>query len=120
MTTNRDLVVSSLKCLCPQCGKDNIFPHRLTLTVKDQCTACGLDLKNHDSGDGPAFFLLSVLCIVITPLALWFAAVTDLPLWLYAIIWTLVCLAACIVTLQPLKTYFITLNFKHRDGAHGV
>lgn len=110
----------SLKNGCPKCGIPNIFPHRWTLDVKDKCESCGLKLKDHDSGDGPAFFLLSALCFILTPLALWLAFLVDIPLWEHALIWTVVSIGLCLLTLQPLKAYFIALNYKHRDGAKGV
>jgi len=114
------IIINSLKNGCPKCGTPNIFPHRFTLTVREECPHCGLKIADHDSGDGPAFFLLSSLCIVLTPLALWLAAIVDLPLWAHAVIWTGVSIGFCLITLQPLKSYFIVLNYKHRDGAKGV
>jgi len=118
--TNAQLFKQSLKNGCPKCGEPNIFPHRWTLDVKDKCDHCDFKISDHDSGDGPAFFILSILCIIMTPLALWLAAVTDIPLWAHAIIWSVACIGFCLVTLQPLKAYFIALNYKHRDGAKGV
>jgi len=115
-----NLFKQSMRCGCPKCGVPNIFPHKFTLDVKKKCPACGLKISDHDSGDGPAFFAGAVLCFVLTPLALWLAAVMNIPLWAHAIIWTFVSVAFCILTMQPLKTYFIALNYKHRGGAHGV
>jgi len=110
----------SLKNGCPKCGKPNIFPHRFTLEVKDQCDHCGLKLRDHDSGDGPAFFVLSALCFILTPLALWLGMTTETPLWAHAIIWTIASVIFCLLTMQPLKAYFIALNYQHRGGAKGV
>jgi uncharacterized protein (DUF983 family) len=117
---NAPLFKQSIKCGCPKCGEPSIFPHKFTLDVKDKCAACDLKIANHDSGDGPAFFLLSALCFIVTPLALWVASAYDIPLWMHAIIWTIVCVGLCLVVLQPLKAYFIALNYKHRGGAHGI
>lgn len=114
------ILKQSLKCGCPKCGHPSIFPHKFTLDVKQNCGDCGLKIADHDSGDGPAFFALSILCFVLTPLALWIAAVIEIPLWEHAIIWSVVSIGFCFLTMQPLKAYFIALNFKHRGGAHGV
>jgi len=114
------LLKQSLKCGCPKCGVPSIFPHKFTLETIEKCPSCDLKIKDHDSGDGPAFFLLSALCFIITPLALWLAYVIEIPLWAHACLWTFVCVGLCLVVLQPLKTYFIALNYKHRGGAHGV
>ena len=110
----------SLRCGCPKCGEPSIFPHKFTLNVKDKCDACGFKIANHDSGDGPAFFALSALCFIMTPLALWVAAIWDWPLWVHGTVWTFLTILFCLLTMQPLKTYFIALNYNHRGGAHGV
>jgi uncharacterized protein (DUF983 family) len=90
------------------------------LDVKDTCGSCGFKIANHDSGDGPAFFALSALCFIMTPLALLCAAIVDWPLWIHAVVWTIISIVFCLQTMQPLKAYFIALNYKHRGGAHGV
>lgn len=110
----------SLHCGCPRCGVGSIFPHRLTLDVIPNCPACGLKIGEHDSGDGPAVFLIFILGLLLTPSALFVDSVTTIPLWAHAIIWTLAAVGLCVLTMQPLKTYVIALNYKHRGGVHGV
>jgi len=44
--------VAGLTCRCPRCGRGKLFDG--LLTVAPVCSACGLDLKKEDSGDGPA------------------------------------------------------------------
>jgi len=117
---DRDLFNQSMKCGCPKCGTPSIFPHKFTLDVIEKCPECGIEIAEHDSGDGPAFFAGSILCFIMTPLALWLATIIDIPLWAHAIIWSVACIGFCILTMQPLKAYFIALNYKHRGGAHGV
>lgn len=109
-----------MRCGCPKCGAPSIFPHRMTLDTIEHCPVCGLKVKDHDSGDGPAVFLIFILGFVLTPLALWLDAVAQIPLWAHAVIWTIAAIAVCIGTMQPLKAYVIALNYKHRGGAHGV
>ena len=120
MKTNTDLIRQSLKCGCPRCGKPDIFPHKFTLEVKETCRNCDLKLKDHDSGDGPAVFLVFILGFLLTPLALVTDAFLPMPLWAHAIIWTIAAILICLGTMQPIKAYVIALNYKHRGGAHGV
>lgn len=115
-----NLLKQSLKNGCPKCGEPNIFPHRLTLDVKGNCASCGFKISNHDSGDGPAVFLVFILGFLLTPLALLADHLYIIPLWAHAIIWTIAAVGICIFTMQPLKTYVITLNYKHRRGAKNV
>jgi uncharacterized protein (DUF983 family) len=39
------------------------------LTVRSGCEICGLDLSNHDAGDGPAVFVIFILGLVVVALA---------------------------------------------------
>lgn len=117
---NPSVLKQSLKCGCPKCGQPSIFPNKFTLNVKVKCDNCGFKIADHDSGDGPAFFALSILCFVLTPLALWIAVLVDIPLWAHAVLWSVISVGVCLLTMQPLKAYFIALNYKHRGGAHGV
>ena len=43
---------AGLACRCPRCGRGKLFSGYLT--VGAPCGVCGLDLSDHDSGDGPA------------------------------------------------------------------
>ena len=117
---NTDIFKQSLKCCCPRCGVPSIYAHSFTLNVRDSCPNCGLELKNHDSGDGPAVFLIFILGLLLVPLALWFDSAFAISLWLHAIIWTIAAITICIGTMQPLKAYFIALDYKHRGGSRGL
>lgn len=117
---DKHVIQTALKNGCPKCGEPNIFLHRLTLDVKSQCSSCDLKIGDHDSGDGPAVFLVFILGFLLTPLALLVDHFYTIPLWGHAILWTFVSIGICIFTMQPLKAYVIALNYKHRGGAHGV
>lgn len=101
-------------CRCPKCQKGDLFKPGLTLTLRDQCEICGLDLSKNDSADGPAVFLIFILGFALVPIALILDSLFSWPLWLHAIIWTAVTLALTLGTLRPLKSYIIALQFKHR------
>jgi len=111
---------NALHCRCPKCNKGRIFPHIFTLTTIKQCPYCALDIANHDSGDGPAVFLIFILGFLLAPLALLVEHIIHIPLWAHACLWTVASLGICLGTMQPLKAYFIALNYIHRGGAKGV
>ena len=112
--TGKQTIINSLQCGCPKCGQPSIFSGRLTLNVKDRCDSCGLALKDHDSGDGPAVFLIFILGFLLVPLALLTDALFTVPLGGHALLWTCVAIGICLFTMQPLKAYVMALNFKHR------
>ena len=79
----RSPVAIGLRCRCPQCGRGKLFAG--LLTVRERCEVCGLDLRAHDSGDGPAAFLILILgeghvrgFFVLGQVALWIAVISAL------------------------------------------
>ncbi len=102
---------------CPRCGKGDLF--RAFLTVRDTCPACGLDLRGHDAGDGPAVFVILGLGALVVPLVLWVEFAYEPPLWLHAVIWIPVILAATLVPLRLIKGVLVAQQYKHRSTAGG-
>jgi len=52
---------------CPECGKGHIFQGYLK--VRDACEACGHDLDQYPSDDGPAYFTILIIGhLVVAPL----------------------------------------------------
>ncbi len=50
------IVRAGLLCRCPRCGRGKLFSG--FLSIAPACGVCGLDLGDHDSGDGPAVPLI--------------------------------------------------------------
>lgn len=93
-----------------------MYQGRFSLTLKDRCDSCGLDLAKNDSADGPAVFLMFILGFTLVPLALIVDAAFAWPLWLHALVWGALTFALIIGSLRPLKAYIIALQFKHRPN----
>lgn len=105
--------VAGLLCRCPNCGRGRLFDGYLT--VRDNCEVCGILLSEHDSGDGPAVFVIFILGALVVPLALSVEAAFEPPLWLHAVLWGTVILAGTIGLLRPLKGLMVALHFRHRS-----
>lgn len=102
--------------MCPQCQKQSIFKHRWSLTLKDRCEECGLNLENNDSADGPAVLLTFVLGFSIVPLALIADMVWGISMTVNVIVSSLIMLGITLGTMKPLKAYIIALQYKYRKG----
>jgi len=102
---------AGLTCRCPRCGSGKLF--RGFLTVAERCEVCDLDLSAHDSGDGPAVFIILILGFVVVALTLWVEMSFAPPLWLHAILWPPVILGGALAMLRPFKATLIALQFKH-------
>lgn len=105
-----------LTCKCPQCKTGDLFQEGLTLSLRDECAECGLDLSKNDSADGPAVFLVFILGFLLVPFALWLEFAVSPPLWLHAVLWGGVALGLTLGALKPLKAYVIALQYKHRPN----
>ncbi len=111
---NSELVKVGWACKCPACQKGDIYKSKTSLDLREECPNCGLDLKNNDSADGPAVFLIFILGAALVPIALITDAAFSWPLWLHAIIWGALALGLTLGSLRPLKAYIIALQYKHR------
>ncbi|BBK39602.1 membrane protein [Allostella sp. ATCC 35155] len=97
---------------CPRCGRGPLFQG--FLSVRDRCPVCGLDLSRHDSGDGPAVFVILILGALVVGLALWVELRWQPPLWVHAALWTPFTIGTALLMLRPLKGVMVALNYRHR------
>lgn len=85
------------------------------LTVRPACAACGLPLADHDTGDGPAVFVIFILGAVVVPLALWVEATFEPALWVHAVLWGTAVMGGTLALLRPLKGVMVALHYRHRS-----
>ena len=65
-------------------------------TCASACEVCGLDLREHDAGDGAAVGVILVLGAVVVGLAFWVEFHFSPPLWVHAVLWPVVTLPLAI------------------------
>lgn len=94
---------------CPRCGRGHLF--RGYLTVAPRCEVCGLDFGFADSGDGPAFFVMSFVGIVVVALAMVVEFTYQPALWIHAALWIPVMFGLSLGLLRPAKGVLIALQF---------
>jgi len=83
------------------------------LTIAPSCNVCELDYSFADAGDGPAFFVMSIVGFPIVFLALLVEVRFVPPLWVHMILWLPVTLVLCLVFLRPCKGVLFALQYKH-------
>ncbi|TDR94639.1 DUF983 domain-containing protein [Enterovirga rhinocerotis] len=105
-------VPTGLRGLCPRCGRGKLFQGYLSL--RPSCESCGLDYAFADSGDGPAFFVMSFVGIVIVMMAMFVEFSYEPPLWLHAILWAPLTLGLSLLLVRPSKGLLIALQYHHR------
>ena len=97
---------------CPRCGSGPLFSG--LLAVRETCPDCGLDLRAHDAGDGPAMagiFIVGALVVIM-------ALVVDIryqpPLWVHALVWPVVILVLSLAVMRIAKALLVALQYRHR------
>lgn len=102
---------TGLRGLCPRCGQGHLFDGYLTL--RPACEVCGLDFAFADAGDGPAFFVMSIVGVIVVALAMFVEFTFEPPIWLHMLLWLpLTCILA-FGMVRPAKGLMIVLQYRH-------
>lgn len=116
---------AGLRCRCPRCGEGSVF--KGFLAVAPSCSECGLDLGFADPADGPAFFVMTAVgIVVIAAWAIW-AVSAQPPIWAQFAVVMPALMIGCLGTLRPTKAWLIAEQYIHKaeegrwadTGAHG-
>jgi uncharacterized protein (DUF983 family) len=116
---------AGLRCRCPRCGEGKLF--RGFLKLAPRCDACGLDFGFAEPADGPAFFVMTGVGILVTTAwAIW-AATAQPPIWAQLALSMPAMLAGCLGTLRPVKAWLVAEQYVHKAeegrwlsvGTHG-
>ena len=102
----------ALKGCCPRCGKGRLFNGFLALAPR--CEVCGLDYGFIDTADGPAFFVMSFVGIVVVGLALWVEFAFEPPIWLHIVMWFALTGILSLALVRPSKGLMVALQFHHK------
>jgi uncharacterized protein (DUF983 family) len=116
---------AGLRCRCPRCGEGHLFSG--FLTVAESCDRCGLDFSFADPADGPAFFVMSGVSILVMGVWAWAAISFHPPIWLqFATVFPAL-IGGCLSCLRPMKAWLVAEQYIHKAeearwssiGAHG-
>lgn len=107
---NRTLIQQAFHPRCPQCGEGKLLLG--ILGFQDSCTHCALSFKFQDSGDGPTFFAIMIVGILVMSGAGIVEYHYAPPMWLHAVIWIPLTVLLCIAVLRAFKAGLIFLEFR--------
>lgn len=105
-------IPTGLRGRCPRCGEGPLFNG--FLTVAPACEACGLDYSRFDSGDGPAFFVMSIVGLVVVGLALWLEITYEPPMWVHALVAGSLSVGLSLILVRPLKGMLLALQYSNK------
>ena len=108
-TTDQSLMSVGLRCRCPRCGEGRLFNGFITL--KPRCESCGLDYGFADPADGPAFFVMSGVGIVVIAVFAWAEVVWHPPVWAHLLTTFPALILGCLATLRPVKSWLVAAQY---------
>ena len=109
---------AALSCRCPRCGRGKLFQNGLE--VRPHCSACGLDLRKADTGDGATIGAILVLGAIVVILAFWVEFRFNPPLWVHAVLWPVITVPLAVLIIRPMKAALIALQYRHRRIEMGL
>lgn len=109
---------AGLTCRCPRCGEGKLFSGFLRLAKR--CDRCGLDFSFADPADGPAFFVMTGVGIVVIAIWAWAVVAWNPPLWVqFATVFPAL-LVGCLGTLRPVKAWLVAEQYIHKASEGGA
>lgn len=103
---------------CPRCGEGQLMQGFLTVNAK--CAHCGVELGRYPAADGPAFFTMTIMLLVMIPL---FAIVWNVwrpePLTLLAVTGVIMTLLTLIL-LRLIKGAFVGYLWANDEQDRGA
>ena len=102
---------TGLRGQCPRCGRGRLFDGYLG--VRPSCEACGLNFGFADSGDGPAFFVMSIVGIVVVACAMVVEFSYEPPIWIHAVLWLPLTVILSFAMIRPAKGLMIAVQYQH-------
>ncbi len=103
----------ALRARCPRCGIGSLYSS--FFKIADSCPNCGVSFKEHEQGDGPAFFCI---CIIGSFTAI-FATIVEVmfepPFWLHAAIWIPFVIGSSLLGIRAMKAALIGFQYKFRQ-----
>jgi uncharacterized protein (DUF983 family) len=109
---------AGLLCRCPRCGEGKLYNGFLKLAKR--CDRCDLDYGFADPADGPAFFVMTGVGILVIAVWAWAVVAYQPPLWLqFATVFPAL-LAGCLGTLRPVKAWLVAEQYIHKASEGGA
>jgi uncharacterized protein (DUF983 family) len=101
---------------CPRCGKGRLFAG--LVSYADGCSACGLDFRAFNVGDGAASFLILIVGAVVTGLALWLELAAEPAWWVHVVLWGPLTLILSIGLMRVAKGLLLAIEYA-QDAREG-
>lgn len=104
-----DSLIVGLRCRCPRCRTGPLFEGYLK--IRPCCAVCGLDFGFADPADGPAFFVMTAVSLIIGAAWTGWVIAAQPPAWLELVVVLPAMLIGCLGTLRPVKAWLVASQY---------
>lgn len=109
---------TGLSCRCPRCGQGKLFGGFLALAKA--CDRCGLDYGFAEPADGPAFFVMTGVGILVVAFWAWWVVAAQPSILAQFLVVFPALIGGCLATLRPVKAWLIAEQYIHKASQSGA
>lgn len=103
---------------CPNCGEGHIL--RGYLAVRPECEACHEDFRPYPAADGPAFFTITIVMLLLIPMIGFGWTIFRAEPLTFFLVLTAVTTALTMGLLRPIKSAFVAYLWAHDERDRGA
>lgn len=103
---------------CPNCGEGHIL--RGYLVVQPQCEVCDEDFSPYPAADGPAFFTITIVMLLLIPMLGFGWTLSRAEPVTFFVVVSLMTTALTIALLRPIKSAFVAYLWAHDERDRGA
>lgn len=103
---------------CPKCGEGRIL--RGYLQVVPECETCAEPLGKYPSADGPAFFTITIIMLLLIPMIGFGWTLFGSDPFIFFLALTALTTALTLALLRPIKSAFVAYLWAHEERDRGA
>ncbi|WBU63506.1 DUF983 domain-containing protein [Paracoccus aerodenitrificans] len=115
---SRTAIRRGVSCRCPNCGEGRIFQGYLK--VVESCAHCGAPLAKYPAADGPAFFTMTFVMLLLIPVIGFGWVLFEPDPLTFLIVLTVLMTALTLVLLRLCKGAFIGYLWAKNERDRGA
>lgn len=106
-TEIKKLILNGFLCRCPKCGQGRVLDGYLTKA--DKCNECNESFTDFNADDGPAWFVMIFVGILLVPVLIIIGINDWFPMWGNILVIIISTISFTLLLLPPVKSMFIAV-----------
>jgi len=108
----KSLITTSLKGVCPCCGKGRLFCG--LLDTASNCANCNFDFTKLEVGDGHIYFVIITIGSLVAGLATYVEFKYEPALWVHALLWLPIITIGSLGLSRFFKALLLNMEYRSR------